>query len=376
MNRIGLRILIIGLLIVSAAQLVLAAPGGASDKALQWLATKQNSDGGFSNGFKPESNIGATADAVVAIAAAGQDASTWQKSGASPLDYLATQAKAGGVKGAGLAAKVALAAIATGQDPKTFAGTDLLATINADFKQDTNVYGSGFFDHALALLALAHAGQPLPGPAVTALINAQADDGSWSFNGDKTPGAGDTNTTAVAIQALIAAGQREPVTRALGYLKKVQNADGGFTYQKPSQFGEDTDANSTALVIQALTAAGEKLSDWAINGKDPQAALLSLQTPSGAFSFNAKQADENLLATIQALPALNGVTLVKLSQVKATKAPLAGTTAPAATSVPATMPKAGGAPEDNGRWALLTGTGLALLAAGALWKVGSKRVRA
>lgn len=369
MNRVILRIVIAGLLLVGMAQaaaLVSAAPGDASDNALQWLAARQNTDGGFSNGFSPESNIGATADAVVAITSAGQDASAWQKSGVSPLDYLAVQVKAGNVKGAGLAAKVALAAIATGQDPRNFAGTDLLAAINADLKMDTNVYGSGFFDHALALLALANAGQPLPEAAVTAFVNGQADDGAWSFTGDKTPGAGDTNTTSLAVQALVAAGERDPVTKALGYFKKVQNPDGGFTYQKPSQFGEDTDANSTALVIQALIAAGERLEGWAVGGQDPMAALLALQRPSGAFSFNARQADENVLATIQAIPALNGVTLVKVRQVKAAEAPAT------AANAPATLPAAGGLPAGGGRWAVLAAAGLALLALGSVWHVRTR----
>jgi prenyltransferase beta subunit len=355
MKRTLILALMAGLLLAGLAQVGWAAPGDASGQALQWLATQQNTDGGFSNGFSPESNIGATADAIIAIASAGQDASTWQKGGASPLDYLAAQVKAGNVKGAGLLAKVTLAAVATGQDPRSFGSTDLIAAIQADFKKDTNIYGSSLFDHALALLALANAGQSLPDAAVTALVNSQAEDGAWSFSGDKTPGAGDTNTTALAVQALVAANRRDPVAKALDYFKKVQNPDGGFTYQKPSQFGEDTDANSTALVIQALIAAGEKPEAWAVDGKDPLAALLALQRPSGAFSFNAKQADENVLATLQALPALNGVTFVQVRQVKAAKTP---------TAAPVTLPAAGGQAIANDRWLTLAGGGLALVGAG------------
>jgi len=355
MKRTLIRVLMAGLLLAGLAQVGWAAPDDASGQALQWLATQQNTDGGFSNGFSPESNIGATADAIIAIASAGQDASTWQKGRASPLDYLAAQVKAGHVKGAGLLAKVTLAAVATGQDPHSFGGADLIAAIQADFKKDTNIYGSSLFDHALALLALANAGQSLPDAAVTALVNSQAEDGAWSFTGDKTPGAGDTNTTSLAVQALVAANRRDPVAKALAYFKKVQNPDGGFTYQKPSQFGEDTDANSTALVIQALIAAGEKLKAWAVDGKDPLAALLALQRPNGAFSFNAKQADENVLATLQALPALNGVTFVQVRQVKAAKAP---------TAAPVTLPTAGGQAASADRWLTVAGVGLTLVGAG------------
>ncbi|NTV97469.1 MAG: hypothetical protein HGA75_19005 [Thiobacillus sp.] len=92
----------------------------------------------------------------------------------------------------------------------------------------------------------------------------------------------------------------EEAAPSLAYFRLVQNADGGWTYQKPSAFGEDTDANSTALVIQALVAAGEDLAGW----NDPEQALLALQVPSGAFIFNAASSSENLLATVQAMPAL------------------------------------------------------------------------
>jgi len=125
-------------------------------------------------------------------------------------------------------------------------------------------------------------------------------DGTYSFNGDQTPGAGDSNTTAMAVMALIAAGAGEEIGPSLGYFRSVQNEDGGWTYQKPSAFGEDTDANSTALVLQALVTAGEDPAAW----NDPAQALLALQVPSGAFIFNAANSSENLLATVQALPAL------------------------------------------------------------------------
>jgi hypothetical protein len=351
MHKMTLRIVIAGLLLLGAAQAALAAPDDASDNALQWLAAKQSTDGGFSNGFTPESDIGATADAVVAIASARQDASAWRKGGASPLDYLAAQATAGNVNGAGVAAKVKLAALATGQDPKRFGGADLIAAINADLNPTTHIYGTGLFDQALALLALSNAGQPLPEGVVAALVNGQAEDGSWSFSGDQTPGAGDTNTTSMAVQALIAAGERAPVAKALDYFKKIQNPDSGFTYQKPSEFGEDTDANSTALVIQALLAAGERPENWAVGGKDPMAALMALQQPSGAFSFNATLADENALATIQAISALNRVTFVEVRQLGSGNAQAA-------------LP-----------WAALAVVGLAVVALGGAWVVRSRANR-
>jgi hypothetical protein len=105
------------------------------------------------------------------------------------------------------------------------------------------------------------------------------------------------------IQALIAAGFESDISPSIGYFRSVQNDDAGWTFQKPSEFGEETDSNSTALVIQALRAAGEDLSSWG----DPQQTLLSFQLESGAFSFNSAFADPNILSTIQAIPTLAGV---------------------------------------------------------------------
>ncbi len=49
-----------------------AASSGGVDAALAWLRGAQLADGGFSSGFSDGSDIGATADAVMAIASAGE----------------------------------------------------------------------------------------------------------------------------------------------------------------------------------------------------------------------------------------------------------------------------------------------------------------
>jgi hypothetical protein len=96
---------------------------------------------------------------------------------------------------------------------------------------------------------------------------------------------------------------------SIDYFRSTQNEDGGWTFQKPSEFGEDTDSNSTALVIQALNAAGEDLSDWG----DPMSILASLQESSGAFSFSSTFTGDNILATLQVIPTLAGADYIRLS---------------------------------------------------------------
>ena len=271
--------------------------------ALAWLRSQQGPDGGFSNGFSEGSDPGTTADTVVAVASAGEDPSTWTIEGTSPLDYLSTYASE--VDSPGLAAKLALAAVAAGKNPRDFGGVNRIDAVLAGYDSGTGFFGGGPYDSALCILALRAADEPLPEGAIAWLVGARLPEGSYSFSGDMTPGGGDSNTTALVFQALLAAGAGLEVGPSLTYFRQTQNADGGWTYQKPSAFGEDTDANSTALVVQALLAGGQDLSAWG----HPLQALEALQQDSGAFAFNAATPGDNLLATIQAVPALAGVDL-------------------------------------------------------------------
>ncbi|MGD8604787.1 MAG: hypothetical protein PVF49_09485, partial [Anaerolineales bacterium] len=280
-------------------------PEAALDQAVEWLAGQQLEDGGFSTGFSDGSDLGASVDAAIAFASAGQDPASVSTQGVSLMDYLlAAVAETDLQDSPGLAAKVALAVIASGRSPDQFGEVDLIALINSGYNQAVGLYGTGPFDSALAVLALSAAGQDLPAGAVDGLLTTRIEDGSYGFTGDTTPGSGDSNTTALVVQALVAAGAApQEIQPSLDYFMAVQNDDGGWTYQKPSDFGEATDANSTALVMQALLASGESLEEWG----DPVDALLLFQDSSGAFGFNAAMPDPSLLATVQAIPALAGV---------------------------------------------------------------------
>jgi hypothetical protein len=325
------------------------------DNSLDWLMTQQQPDGGFTNGFSEGSDLGTTCDIVLAIAAAGQDASTWTSDEAnSPLNYLQEQVAGGAVGMVNQQAKVIMALLATGQEPTDIGGADLLSELSEAFDEATGSYGENVFEQALAVLALHDAGQPIPQGAIQYLLDSQAEDGAWALFGDTEEGAGDTNTTAMVVQALVAVGEEQGIADALDYLHAVQNEDGGFPYQNPSEFGTDTDANSTALVLQALMAAGESLDDWAPAGAGPREALDGLyDAESGAFLWQAAVPGANVLATAQVIPALAGVTFVDLPRVEAQAAPEA---AVAPEEVAAPLPAAGG-------WAVVP---LALVLVGAV----------
>ncbi len=329
------------LLMVALPTLAAAAP--QTERALVWLQSSQEADGGFSNGFSAGSDYGTTVEVILGVAAAGQDVSLWKSSaGLSPLDYVAAQAANGELTTAASLAKALLVAVATGQDPHTFGGHDLVAELTALQDPATGLYGDTLFQHAYGVLALHNSGQPIPQSAVTALTSQFSDDGAWALFGGKTPGTADTNTTALVMQALVAAGARDAAAGALPYLHRMQNDDGGFPYQKPSNWGTDSDANSTAVILQALYALNEPLGDWAASGTDPMGALMALwDADSGAFFWQAAVPYANMLATAQGIQAAEGMSLVNLSRVGAMNPPQSQ--AQTLAQVPL-LPESGGVP--------------------------------
>lgn len=309
------RLLVFLLLVLIPAVPALAQgeKDAAVERAAAWLVQQQLQDGGFGMPGSEASDVGVTADAVIALASAGLDARGVLQAGRSPLDFLSGQAATLSSSDVGKAAKIVLAYRAVGGDARTEPVASLLASLPQAFDETGTFLGQGPYEQALVMLALANAGEAIPAGAVDSLLALRLEDGSFSFNGDRTPGMGDSNTTAMVVQALLAAGAREAIAPSLGYFRAVQNDDGGWTYQKPSPYGEETDANSTALVLQALLAAGEPLDAWG----DPTRVLLSFQLPSGAFFYNRSFRDENLLATVQAIPALAGVDFTEVEDIAA-----------------------------------------------------------
>ena len=90
-------------------------------------------------------------------------------------------------------------------------------------------------------------------PRSQAIRDAQQANGGWNFNGDPTDTDIDTDTTALAVEALIAGGAdaTDPaVHAALGFFATNHQANGAWQF-----FGVD-DPNSTSLSILGLTAAG------------------------------------------------------------------------------------------------------------------------
>ena len=263
-------------------------------RAQAWIISQQNANGGWSDGLSERSGPGITVDVLIGLIAAERDF-------ASPADYLHdfTNQNATLLRPA-LAAKLAIAAVVLGEDARDFAGVDLVEVM---LDTDSDQFGDSIFEHCLIMIAAYHAVVDLPASAITFVDDQQDTSGGWGFASDVTP---DSNTTAICIQAQIAGG-RTNLDAALDFLRAIQNDDAGWTFQKPSDFGTESDAYSTAVVIMALNAAEQNLADW----NHPEERLREFQTAEGAFA----NPDDilPLLATSAALPALTGRSLLDVA---------------------------------------------------------------
>lgn len=275
-------------LTISAAE---PARAQTASPVVSYLLRAQNRDGGF-GGAPGQSSVDLFSGwAGLGLAAQGLNPADVRRAttASSLLDYTRTQA-AGLARGAGadrvgdLERTIMLVAVA-GQDPRRFAGQDLVAGLTRHQRADGSVLGQSNLT-AFGILALRAAGTPRGAPATrraaTWLARQQNRDGGFSF---ATRGAGsDVNDSAAAVQALVAAGGRAgAVRRALAFLRAQQNGDGGF----PLLPGSTSNAQSTGWAIQAFVAAGVRPETVTRRGsRSASAYLRSLIAPGGVVQFS------------------------------------------------------------------------------------------
>lgn len=272
-----------------------APPVTSAFNGLDWLRAQQGADGSFGP-------PGSTAEAIMAAAANRIDVTTWRHSPSALANMLSsgTSLANGGSDPAAGAGKLAVA----------LAAGDGCWPIGAMKPMDyyapaTGAFGANPGSQAWAMMGTAALSQTVPASATQYLKTAQKADGGWEWI---TGGGTDTNGTALAIQALVAAG--EPVTSSaivsgLNYLESAQNEDGGFPYSPTSPWGTDSDTNSTAYVVQALLAAGEDplTSTWSVVDSNPIKFLRGMQLSDGSFEWQ-KGFGASQIATQQAVLAL------------------------------------------------------------------------
>jgi len=271
-------------------------PGAvAAYKGLEWLRPRQDaSTGGYGT---PNDTL----EVLLAVTANHYDADQWRRNPGSP------SLRTAGIYAASISQRVDGAGkLATAMAAAEGCWPFIAKNIMAYYDSNTGRFDPNPGYQAWAIIGLRALSQTIPAKAVQALEAMQTGDGSWPYGSWST--TGDTNGTALAIQALIAAGKvptSTAVTGGLNYLEDAQNADGGFPWDPQSSWGTDSDTNSTAYVVQAIVAAGEDptAGRWLKDSNHPISYLVSMQLPGGAFEWQPGQG-ANQLATQQAIPAL------------------------------------------------------------------------
>jgi hypothetical protein len=278
------------------------ASSPAQARAITYLASSQNADGGFGGERGHASDPLYTSWAVMGIAAAGRDPRTVRRGRRSGVDYLV--ANVGRARGIGDVERTILALHAGRRSPRAVGGRDLVAELVRKRRADGSFAGL-VNQTAFAILALRAAGRPRGDRVIRAaagwLAGQHNADGGFDFAG--RGGSSGIDDTAAALQGLVAAGKRatKTVSRAAAFIAAHQNADGGMALSP----GSASNAQSTAWAIQALTAAGRDPARARRGGaRSPLAYLTSLQGGSGAVRYSRTSAQTPVWVTAQALTGL------------------------------------------------------------------------
>jgi energy-coupling factor transport system substrate-specific component len=310
-----------------ALLLVLAAPVPAAvpKSSLDYLERAQNPDGGFGPEPGRTSTGLHTGWVALGLAAAGKNpidegVVSYMRAHASELDDL------------GELSRTILVLRASGADPRSFAGRDLVREMLSE--QRANGSFSGRVNTtSFGVLALRAAGRPASDRRVrnaARWIAGQANE-DGGFNFARRGGGSGIDDTGAAIQALVSAGRRgtPTVTRAAAFLAGEQAESGGF----PLQPGGPANAQSTAWALQGLIAARRS----APRVKRGQSYLRSLTGSDGAVRYSRTSRQTPVWVTGQAIAALAGKPL-PLARVPRRARVSAPAPKPTATPTPAASP--------------------------------------
>lgn len=280
-----------------------SAAADAKSRAVAFLRRAQNRDGGFGPDIGAGSTQIHTAWAVLGLAAAGRHPADVRRAGRGPLAYITRGIRS--LRDAGDIERTILALASAGADPRRAGGRNLVAALVARQRRDGSVAGL-VNQTSFAILALRAAGRR-PGDAAirraARWVAGKANrDGGYNFA--RRGGPSGIDDTAAAVMGLVAAGRvggDSVVARGAGFIARQQNADGGFPLSPDGQ----SNAQSTAWAIQALVAAGRNPDGVRRAGsRSPIAFLRSLTAADGSVRYSRTSRQTPVWVTAQALTGL------------------------------------------------------------------------
>jgi energy-coupling factor transport system substrate-specific component len=347
-SRMRVRWVPVGATLALALALALpaAAVAAVPREPVSYLLRAQNTDGGFAGAPGQRSTQLHTGWTALGLAAAGRNPLDVRTGGRSVVDYMAAHARE--LSDLGEIERTILVLVAAGRDPRRFAGRDLVAEL-VRAQRPSGAFANRVNTTAFAVLALRAAGRSTSDRAVrraAAWIAGQANpDGGFNFAGKGGPSGIDD--TSAAVQALASGGRRgsAAVRRAGTFLVRAQNGDGGF----PLIGGGASNAQSTAWAVQGLLAAGRNPDRVRRAGsRTPLAYLRSLITASGAVRYSRTSTQTPVWVTGQAVAALARKPLPP-ARVPRRARPAVATPTPAPTPARTPAPAPTAAPEPRPR---------------------------
>ncbi|HET7510750.1 MAG TPA: prenyltransferase/squalene oxidase repeat-containing protein [Solirubrobacterales bacterium] len=289
----GVAALILALLAIALAPSS-AHAAFSVESAAGWLQAQQRPSGGFAADANREPGVEITSWAMLALAATGHNPLDVSKDGKTPVDFLRSHADE--IKDAGDIARTILSLEATGIDPRSFAGEDLIQRLLSQRRKDGSYQGWPATS-AYAVLALrgAEAGDSTAG-TVAWLRKVQGKDGGW---GNEPGGASTPEITGAVLQVLTPGSDASD--RALGYLRDAKRPNGGFAP------GNNLSANAqaTAWATEGLFAAGKDPTTFG-SGKSPLTYMRDLQADDGHFLQAPGQEASPVWVTADVLVPLTG----------------------------------------------------------------------
>ncbi len=302
-----------------------AAPARAASAPgpVAYLLGAQHRDGGFGSSRGAASSQLYAGWVALGLAAAGHNPADVSHGGRSLLAYV----RAGGYSDTGSLERTILVARAAGASARSFGGHDLIAALERLIQGDGSVSEQVNWT-AFGVLALRSDGIAPPHKMLAWIEAQQGGDGGFTFASGG--GASDIDDTGSALEALGRAGSH--ASRAVGYLRRHQNLDGGF----PSEPGGQSNAQSTAWAAQGLIAAGVDPGSLHRRGAvSPLSYLRSLMAADGHVRYSRTSDQTPVWVTAEAVMALD-------------RKPLPLTPAPRRTHRAATPATASAAPSTGG----------------------------
>jgi energy-coupling factor transport system substrate-specific component len=290
----GVALVLVAVLALGA---LAPAPARASDasRAVRWLISVQNADGGFGASPGNDSGPEITCWVMLGLEAAGHNPLDVAEQGHNPVEFLRTELDS--QTSPGDLSRTILALEGAGVDPRDFGERNLVARL-LNLRRTNGSYEGWPNSTAFAVIALRAAG--VSGgiqESLDWLRSVQNEDGGW---GDVPNSPSTADGTGAVMQAL--ARGSKAVNRGIEYLRRTQRPGGGWSLGGNGI----VNSQSSAWAIQGIIAAGGDPSNYRRGGGGALQYLAERQRPNGHYRYSRSSDQTPIWVTGEVLAAVAG----------------------------------------------------------------------